>query len=114
MLFAIIHIVQILISACLILLCIALYSGRSVATSFYYIEKNSNNIFYLYEELLGNGQTTAKRILQFNSIGKLNELWGKNDVSSDLYNIAIHEYENHKLWIQENKELKEEILYIKR
>ncbi|MEK5488191.1 hypothetical protein [Lysinibacillus sp. FSL M8-0355] len=114
LLFAIIHIVQILISACLILLCIALYSGRSVATSFYYIEKNSNNIFYLYEELLGNGQTTTKRILQFNSIGKLNELWGKNDVSSDLYNIAIHEYENHKLWIQENKELKEEILFIKR
>ncbi|WP_393950369.1 hypothetical protein [Lysinibacillus sp. PWR01] len=51
--------------------------------------------------------------MQFNSIGKLNELWGKNDVS-DLYNIAIHEYGNHKLWIQENKELKEEILYIKR
>lgn len=114
LLFAIIHIVQILISACLILLCIALYSGRSVATSFYYIEKISNNIYYLYEELSGNGQTTAKRILQFNSIGKLNELWGKDDLSSDLYNVAIQEYENHKLWIQENKELKEEILYIKR
>ncbi|MEK4627380.1 hypothetical protein MKZ17_03940 [Solibacillus sp. FSL R7-0682] len=114
LLFAVIHIVQILISACLILLCIALYSGRSVETSFYYIEKISNNIYCLYEELSGNGQTTAKRILQFHSIGKLNELWGKNDLSSDLYNVAIQEYENHKSWIQENKELKEEILYIKR
>lgn len=114
LIFAAIHIVQILISACLILLCIALYSGRSVGTSFYYMEKNSNNIFYLYEVLLGNGQTTSKSILKFNSIGKLNELWRKNDISSELYNIAIQEYENYLLWSQENDELKEEIISLKR
>lgn len=112
LIFGSIHVVQILISGCLILLCLALYSGRTVSTTMNYIIYKKGK-YYLYQKISGDHQSQTKELLNFHSIGKLNEMWVNNEIENHLYDMAVQEYKIYHDWIKENDLLKKELLSLK-
>ncbi|MEK5488186.1 MULTISPECIES: hypothetical protein [Lysinibacillus] len=100
--FGIIHIIQIIISSCLILFCFALYSGKIIKYPKYEVTKNLLGKFEVYEY---NDQT-GNNILEFENLLQLRRDLSTAKNSKIMY-MNIKEAYNYLLdWEQKNDELK--------
>jgi len=69
--------------------------------------------YYLYQKIFGDHQSRTKELLNFHSIGKLNEMWLNNQIDNHLYDMAVQEHKIYHDWIKENNLLEQELLSLK-